>query len=200
MSSNSATVIAFVKRRKENLIKVFGSKCCLCGFDKWQSALEFHHVNAEDKDFGITTDTTTKALEKQLEELKKCILVCSNCHRGIHGGFLQVPENWQQLYNTEIAQQLINDVHAKKYYCKICGKEKSRNGILCEECSRLASRKSERPSRDELKELIRTETFVQIGLKFNVSDNAIRKWCDSMNLPRKKREIDSYSDEEWENI
>lgn len=56
------------------------------------------------------------------------------------------------------------------------------------------------PSREELKKLIRTKPILQIGKIFNVSDNAIRKWCDKYNLPRKKREINSYSDEEWDKI
>lgn len=62
--SNSQAVIDFVKRRKSNLIKVFGGKCCICGFNKWQSALEFHHVNPNEKDFSITAENTTKAIEK----------------------------------------------------------------------------------------------------------------------------------------
>ena len=55
-------------------------------------------------------------------------------------------------------------------------------------------------SREELKLLIRTTPFLQIGEQFGVSDNSIRKWCDKFNLPRKKSEINSYSDEEWELI
>ena len=39
--------------------------------------------------------------------------------------------------------------------------------------------------------------FTQIGTKFGVSDNAVRKWCDKYRLPRKASEIKSYSDEEW---
>ena len=54
-----------------------------------------------------------------------------------------------------------------------------------------------RVSREELKTLIRTLPFLQIGEKFNVSDNTIRKWCDKYNLPRKASEIKKYSDEEW---
>ena len=198
--SNSQAVIDFIKRRKSNLIKVFGSKCCICGFDKWQSALEFHHVNPEEKSFGIMTDHVTKSLESQLIELKKCILVCANCHRGIHANELLVPDNWKDTYNEDIANQLREEVHAKKYYCKICGKEKSREGVLCEECAHKAQRRTERPSREELKQLIRKNPLVQVGLMFNVSDNAIRKWCIAENLPSKKSEINSYSDEEWNKI
>ena len=53
---------------------------------------------------------------------------------------------------------------------------------------------------EELKNLIRTVSFLQIGRIYNVSDNAVRKWCDSYGLPRRSSEIKSYSDEEWENI
>lgn len=61
-------------------------------------------------------------------------------------------------------------------------------------------RKVERPNRKELKKLIRTKSFLEIGRMFNVSDNAIRKWCDAEKLPRKKTEIKQYTDEEWEKI
>lgn len=55
-------------------------------------------------------------------------------------------------------------------------------------------------TREELKELIRTKPFTQIGKQFNVSDNAIRRWCDKFNLPRKSTEIKKITDEEWKNI
>ena len=48
--------------------------------------------------------------------------------------------------------------------------------------------------------MIRAESFSSIGQMFNASDNAIRKWCDKYNLPKTKKEIDNYTDEEWENI
>ena len=48
--------------------------------------------------------------------------------------------------------------------------------------------------------MIRNQSFTSIGAKFNVSDNAIRKWCDKLNLPRKVSDIKNYSEEEWELI
>ena len=55
-------------------------------------------------------------------------------------------------------------------------------------------------SREELKSLIRTTPFTQIGKKYHVTDNAIKKWCDKYNLPRKRCDIKKYSDEEWSKL
>jgi len=82
-------------------------------------------------------------------------------------------------------------------FCIDCKKEISRGAIRCSECDRKLHRVTERPNREELKEMIRTTSFLQIGKKYNVSDNTIRKWCISENLPSKKKEISSYSEEEW---
>lgn len=58
-------------------------------------------------------------------------------------------------------------------------------------------RKVERPNRNDLKDMIRNQTFVSIGAYYGVSDNAIRKWCSSYNLPTSKRKINAYSEEDW---
>ena len=87
-----------------------------------------------------------------------------------------------------------------KNYCKICGKEIDKQATHCVQCSYLLSRKVERPNREELKKLIRTEPFTTIAKRYGVSDNAIRKWAIVENLPYKKTEIKKYSDEEWESI
>ena len=42
--------------------------------------------------------------------------------------------------------------------------------------------------------------FTQIGIKYGVSDNAIRKWCKSYELPFRVLEIKKISDKDWENI
>lgn len=70
----------------------------------------------------------------------------------------------------------------------------------CVECHKLAVRTVERPDKETLKNLIRTQPFTTIATTYGVSDNAIRKWCRFEKLPFKKREINAYSDEEWLNI
>ena len=204
--SNSKNVVNFIKRRKSNLRKVFYSKCCLCGFDEVQEALEFHHVNPENKKFGISSnECQTKALSLQLKEIKKCILVCANCHRGIHQGIYNVPKNWQKFYDESVAEELLKELEntktRKDIFCQNCGEKISTSKAkYCSNCCHLMQRICERPEREEFKNLIRITPFTKIAEMFNVSDNTIRKWCDSYHLPRKKADINNYSDQEWEKI
>lgn len=84
--------------------------------------------------------------------------------------------------------------------CARCGQPISKGAVHCKACASLLQEKELPVTREELKELIRTTPFTQIGAKFGVSDNAIRKWCDKYSLPRKATEIKQISDEEWEKI
>lgn len=87
-----------------------------------------------------------------------------------------------------------------KNKCIDCGKEIHNKATRCEKCNHIKSRKTIRPSREKLKKLIRENSFLSLAKKFDVSDNAIRKWCNLYNLPSKKSEIKKYSDEEWKKI
>lgn len=81
-----------VKRRRDKIkelsIEYKGGKCCICGYNKCHSALEFHHLDPEAKDFGIGAHGYTRSWEEVKKELNKCILVCANCHRELHSGIL----------------------------------------------------------------------------------------------------------------
>ena len=85
----------------------------------------------------------------------------------------------------------------EKNYCIDCGIEIASTSTRCRSC---ASKKELPITREELKDLIRIKPFTKIGEQYQVSDNAIRKWCDKYNLPRKATDIKKYSDEEWELI
>lgn len=88
----------------------------------------------------------------------------------------------------------------KKNYCIKCGVEISDTAKYCVKCAHLFQRQVERPSREILKEEIRHFPFTTLASKYGVSDKAIVKWCIAENLPSRKKDINSYSNEEWENI
>ena len=202
---SSQTISDFRRRRKINLIKVCGDQCNICGYNKTVSALEFHHIIPQNKKYGVSSGTCHQ-LEDDLIEIQKCILVCANCHREIHEGLYS--EDFlleKKIFKKEIAEQLIKERDDLKkvthYYCKTCGKEITRGANYCSNCVKETQRiVKNRPSRDELKHLIRTIPFTKIGEMYNVTDNAIRKWCKSCNLPSKSSEIKKYTDEDWANI
>lgn len=76
------TVVNWRKRTKIKLVEYKGGKCERCGYNKCLGALDFHHLDPNEKDFGI--GGVTKSFDKMKKEVDKCILVCANCHREIH--------------------------------------------------------------------------------------------------------------------
>lgn len=78
----------------------------------------------------------------------------------------------------------------KNNICPNCGEYKDNNAKLCLACSRIHRRKVEWPDKETLLKLINSESFVQIGKMYGVSDNAVRKWCKSYDLPYKTKDIE----------
>ena len=67
-----------------------GGKCIKCGYDKCIKALEFHHIDPSKKDFTISNDHFR--LQDAVEETKKCILICSNCHKELHDNMWNIED------------------------------------------------------------------------------------------------------------
>jgi group I intron endonuclease len=75
-------------------------------------------------------------------------------------------------------------VFKKQRFCSQCLKS-IKFGEICQECHHLNQRKAERPSKEVLSILLKQNSFCAVGRMFNVSDNAIRKWCKSYGLSSK---------------
>lgn len=72
--------------RKIEAVKYKGNKCIDCkveGNDYNYVIFDFHHINAVEKDFQWNKGRL-KSWDKITNELDKCILLCSNCHRLRH--------------------------------------------------------------------------------------------------------------------
>lgn len=72
------------------LRKQQGGKCQKCGYDKYLGALEFHHMDPSQKDF--TIGNRNFKLEECIKEAKKCILLCSNCHKELHANLWNISD------------------------------------------------------------------------------------------------------------
>lgn len=64
------------------------SKCAICG-ESESCCLEFHHIDPSTKVDSIM-NMLNEPEETLINEIKKCILLCSNCHKKIHAGILKL--------------------------------------------------------------------------------------------------------------
>lgn len=71
------------QKNKAKYVEYKGGKCQKCGYAKCSDSLEFHHIEPDHKDPTFES-MRYWGFEKAKEELDKCMLVCSNCHREIH--------------------------------------------------------------------------------------------------------------------
>ncbi len=60
-----------------------GLTCIVCG-ENHPACLDFHHVDASKKRDVISKIITRASMEKVMEEIEKCEVLCSNCHRKHH--------------------------------------------------------------------------------------------------------------------
>lgn len=133
--------------------------CAICGQEPFWNGkpltLTLDHINGDNHD-------------DRLENLR---WVCPNCDR-------QLPTFAGKNVETRYNEQKTN-------YCLDCGREICQNAERCEECHHRSMRKTERPDKQELHDLLCKEkgNFSKVGRIYNVSDNAIRKWCKGYDLP-----------------
>lgn len=202
--SKAQNVTKHRQKRRVELIKIMGGKCAICGYHKNNAALELHHINPLEKSYTLSMGNC-RSIEEDIREAKKCVLLCANCHREIHNGEqIELKSSFQ----SDVAEEILKEYQQYKTAqpekrCPKCGKVILKTSKYCIKCFNQVKKEENlktRPSRDKLKQLIRTTPFTQIGDKFGITDNAIRKWCDGYNLPRRRKDINNYSDEEWAKI
>lgn len=127
-------------------------KCECCGLEDWLGEpipLELDHIDGN--------HTNNK-----LENLQ---ILCPNCHA-------KTPT-----YCGKNIKQKTNKIH-KNYVCSECSIELKTNAktSLCQSCYSKSRRKVERPTKEQLIEELKENSFLSVGEKYGVSDNAIRKW------------------------
>lgn len=176
--------------------------CESCGNTVWMGVdipLEIHHIDGNKNN-------------NQLDNLQ---FLCPNCHaltsnyRGKNKGKSNkivkknVNKEQKDIFKIQSANNLSEKKSNKKKtkYCIDCGEPISAQATRCIKCYdnyRLAN--VHMPSREYLKGAIRSKSFLSIGRDFNLTDNAIRRWCKKYDLPYRTKDIRSYSDQEWEQI
>jgi len=104
------------------------------------------------------------------------VFVSRRAHVSHHKGNPLIKTNEKYVYDCE---------PKTKDNCLKCGKELYDNytkNKLCSNCYHISQRKVERPTKEQLINDIKEMSMVKVGKKYNVSDNAIRKWCKWYNI------------------
>ena len=138
-----------------------------CGITDWhghQLKFHLHHINGNHND----------------NRLENLMILCPNCH--------SLTENYSG-----------KKLKSEQKYCPDCHRPIGKNSTYCNHCGPKHSNqpgakvaKEDRPSKEELLELIKTKSFCEIGRIYGVSDNSIRKWCKKEGLPSTKTELKKY--------
>lgn len=187
------------KNRKRGLIKravlidMLGGKCAKCGYNKNHSALNFHHIDPKTKKFQIDVRRCNNTkMSVLVEEANKCQLLCANCHMEEHHpeSNTSLIEKYKEECKDLIQSSTLNPNYDNKCYC---GKEVSKGSTRCSVCAKRLTRTVDRPSKEDLFNLIKSNSFTKVGEMFGVTDNAIRKWCKSYGLPHTRKELKELS-------
>ena len=171
------------KARKIKAVNLLGGKCSICGYHRNYASLEFHHVDPSSKK-GNWKRICKKEWYSIISELKKCILLCRNCHSELHNPDLsceEYKEEYIELLATYKAVCLDMKVGSTGC-CPICNKEVYSTIYCSNKCRAVDTRRVKRPEKLELKKMIENMSWLAIGRKFGVSDNAVRKWARSYEI------------------
>ncbi len=142
MTKEYKTDHAYVMKwaKKTLCVNRLGSKCSNCGEDD-VVVLQFHHINAKEKEFDIC-ENRGMHLEKLFKEVDKCHLLCANCHSELHqnkGG-----DNVNQR-RRKVKEELLRYKGTDK--CQRCNYKGSNNASL-DLHHRIPAEKEQKPVED----------------------------------------------------
>jgi hypothetical protein len=177
MSKSSEAVKRWRANTKNRMVKAMGDKCQCCGYNACSDALAFHHIDPLKKDIGFgDLRADPKKWNDIVLELKKCILVCHNCHSEIHAKVRNLPETYSIFDDSFI----IYDRKIKEEDSCICGKLKFISSKFCSKSCASKNRRKVDWDNIDLLELMKTHTIVQIEDILGISNAAIYKRRDKI--------------------
>jgi hypothetical protein len=125
-------------KKKQDIIKQKGGKCEICSIQSdIVSLYELHHRDPTVKEFNISKGIGRSYGNDRLQkEINKCHLLCSNCHKEVHGGFHPnyiINKQINHNYDLSSGSKICKTCHINKpltlYYfgaeCKYCHNQRS---------------------------------------------------------------------------
>jgi hypothetical protein len=151
------------------------------------------------------TDTITKDHYALGNSIRDAIIKDACLH-----GYKWKSDSYSAKYLADTAEKIriqrrsYDSKHPRKINCPYCSALMWTGSTMCNDCfhKKIENRKlsyngKEKPSREELKALVRNNTFPAIGDMYGIGENSVRKWCKKYKLPFSRKEIKKYTDAEW---
>jgi len=146
------------------------TKETLCCFD-------FDHLDQKTKKYNVSDLRLLATVDKKIimDEIAKCQLLCCICHK--KKTIKQLKYKTADDFEDKLSIQFKQKQDLVVLMCPICNKnEICKQANMCINCASLKQRKVTRPPFETLESEVAEHGFVQIGKKYNVTDNAVRNW------------------------
>ena len=128
MSKASESVKLWRKQTKSKLVQAFGGECGICKQSFKDELFDFHHLDKATKEFSLGGIRANCISWKRIvKEVKKCAMLCGNCHRLVHYYKEIIPEDAKK-FNTEF-EDYDNRLLSGK--CQVCGDKTRAYNITC---------------------------------------------------------------------
>ncbi len=147
-------------------------KCEMCNLTEWNGkyiSLHLDHVN------GDNTDNRIKNLR----------ILCPNCHSQTetYCGANSKSKKYDFLKERGMPmiekERFVKEKKVAKVNLCTCGKIIKRGSARCVNCHSIYSRKFDRPLIEILTKEVEESGYTQVGIKYGVSGNTIKKWIKS---------------------
>lgn len=174
MSNRSEAVKKWRRATKNRVVTAMGGKCVICGYNKCMDALELHHIISHDKEFGLGKILGNPAAWlKIVDELRKCVLLCSNCHRELHKELVELPKNHASFNEDYVQYKYYDNLTGK---CIICGKPTPLSNITCSsQCAAKRSRSIDWYNVNLVTKIQAGRTLNSIADELNISPASVSK-------------------------
>jgi transposase len=169
-----------LRKIKIKMILYKGGGCERCNLelkDSHYSVFDFHHLDPSTKDPNFSGIKSQK-WEKIKNEIDKCKLLCSNCHRITHAEMsldFEIDDVLIKM-NNKSGKSLWSEVNKKDNTICNCGNLINSKSNSCRNCYKKSLRRQERPILEILLKDVEELGYTSTGKKYGVSDNSIRKW------------------------
>lgn len=174
MSKSSEAVRKWRRTTKSRMVKAMGGKCAECFYNKCEDSLEFHHLDPLKKDFSLgAARGSPVSWGRLVAELRKCVMLCANCHRELHADLLAVNTDWFSF--DEAYATYTRPVLEKTTVCPVCDKQKDDHLVTCSRGCASKLRGKVNWLAIDLLSLLKTKTITQIAAEMGCSCAAVSK-------------------------